>query len=108
MKKLSVSILFVASSFSVLADCDGWVCRDVEISKLYLTSGGHVQVGTSGDESKLDCDVNEANELILDSDHPGFEEIYALLLVSHVQDRKLLIRTAKYGTCDISYVISGG
>ena len=88
----------------VWADCAGTSCTGVKITRLVVRSGGDISVGTSGQETNLDCDTDKY--IALNKSMEGFDQIYALLLTAHTTEHPMWVRTNSSGSCYISYVVS--
>lgn len=111
MKKTSLylsTILFL-TLFPLLtyADCGGNSCSNVYIDRLYVNANSSelVYIGTSGDETQLDCEAHAGVYAILDSNQGNADKIYSTLLAAQLANKKVRIRidTNTVG-CKVSYI----
>ena len=79
------------------------VC-DAKIERLRVQGDGEVLIHTSGNESILACQLFDSY-IVLRKSHPGFEEVYSLLLAAQLADRQVRVRMYS-GTsiCRVNYV----
>ena len=108
MKKLANLLIpfFLAVSSITFAECGGYSCGDVVVTRLVVRADGDISVGTSGDESLLTCDSGEKGYLTLDSQSANHAELYSLLLTAHTTEHPLWIRATDSGSCVINYIVS--
>ena len=110
MNKYIASILFVISilyASASYADCAGNSCTDVYVDKLYVTANSSelIYIGTSGNESQLDCEAHAGVYAILDSSQGNAEKIYSTLLAAQLANKKVRIRiTTNTVGCKVSYI----
>lgn len=88
------------------AACNEYSCTGELITRLVVTKDGDISIGTSGDESALDCDAGSSNYIKLRHGVNNFIHIYSLLLTAQTTNRPLWIRTNKSGQCEVVYVVS--
>jgi len=100
MKKLLISALAIsAMSTSIYAaGCVATGCFDVKITKLYMTAGGTLYVGTSGNEASLNCTL-DGDYMSLKEGDVGKNAMYSLLLTAKTTNKKVNIRIQE-GTAD--------
>lgn len=90
-----------------LAACTGYSCTGVTIDRLYVHYDGTVYTGTSGTETSLSCTPAAGMYLRLQTTHPGYDQIYALLLTAHENRRTIWLEANNADpSCTISYVVS--
>ncbi|MBU1668723.1 hypothetical protein KKC13_09915 [bacterium] len=107
MKKYLLSLILVGGMFSnAQADCSPDACSNVEVTKLYVTSYGRIYIGTSGDESKLDC-ISPANVYVtIPNSSEGKEAMYSALLATQTTNKKATIRIVNNSSiCEVAYVV---
>lgn len=106
MYKITVAISVLSMSLFASADCDGNSCIGVKITRLFVTPEGNSVVGTSGNETLLNCDAGTKGYLTLDSSSKNYNATYALILASHTTEHPIWLRMNESGTCSIQYVVS--
>lgn len=84
-----VLAVFLFSAMSAYADCNPDFCANVFISRLYIKHDGDVFVGTSGDESVLNCNAASGVYVTLPHDHPGADKIYSALLAAQMANKRV-------------------
>ena len=112
MKKYLVSALFAGVlSSNAYAVCTSTGCYDVDVSRLYMTAGGTLYVGTSGDEKALNCAEGAGNGgvsgvfMSLKEGDIGKNAMYSLLLTSNTTGKKVTIRVQEGSSdCRVLYV----
>lgn len=107
MKIFYFITLFFLSTISY-ADCIGNNCTNVTIDRIYLyPNGSNLRIGTSGDESKLDCIANGGSYISLDLSQTYAKEAYSLLLGAHHSQSTFWIQTTGENTdCGVVYLVS--
>jgi len=83
MKKLLTAALAMTTlTITAQAACSGTSCIGVDVTRLYMTNAGTLYIGTSGEESALNC-TSPANVFlsVKDSD-VGKNAIYSTLLTA--------------------------
>lgn len=111
MKKVSAHLFaFLFLSLIPLisyAGCSGNSCSSVYVDKLYVnaTSSAKIYIGTSGDESLLDCEAHANVYVTLDSSQANADKIYSTLLAAQLANKTVRIRvdTSTAG-CKVSYI----
>lgn len=98
-----LSMIFVANAH---ANCDGNGCVDVKITRIIVNLDGSTVIGTSGDESKLNCDAGSSGYISLDINARNYSSTYALLLSSHTTEHPIWVRTNTSGSCQLVYAVS--
>lgn len=74
---------------------------------LYVTSNNNILVGTTDEESELNCGTAPNGYVTLLKASKNFEVIYSTLLASRMADKKVTIRIIEDSElCDIAYVVS--
>ena len=112
MKKYLVSILaFGALHSNIYADCSSAGCFNINITKLSMTAGATLYVGTSGDEKALNCaggagDGGVANVYMsLQEGDIGKNAMYSLLLTAHTTGKQVSIRIQEdTDDCRVLYI----
>jgi len=103
MKKILLSVLAMgAMSVSAYAACSGATCANVKVTKLYMTAGGTMYVGTDGTEANLDCGGISGVYMSLAEGNVGKNAMYSLLLTAQTTNKSVTIRTAP--DCSIAYI----
>ena len=106
MKKYLLSAL----TFSVLittanAACGTVSCWSTTITKLIVGSDGSILVGTSDDETKLNCTSPRNEYLTLKADAPGANTIYSTLLTAQTTKKQIGLRIIENSNvCEIVYI----
>ncbi|MEX2964563.1 hypothetical protein [Microbulbifer sp. TYP-18] len=106
--KARVFFITILASISGLAnaDCKPDVCDAVYIDTLYVKSPGEAYIGTSGDETILDCESVSGIYATLDLTTPGANAMYSTLLSAHMADKRATIRVTNGSVgCSIGYVV---
>lgn len=106
MKSLPVFFLGLFISFSAYSDCSADSCVDVKVTRLVVRANGDVSVGTSGDETLLNCDSGTKGYINLSRGNDNFDAVYSLLLTAHTTEHPLWIRATGPEQCELSYVVS--
>lgn len=111
MKKTSIllSTFVFISLFPLLtnAGCGGNSCTNVYVDKLYVNANSSelVYIGTSGDETQLDCEAHAGVYAILDSNQGNADKIYSTLLAAQLANKKVRIRVATNTVgCKVAYI----
>jgi len=105
MKRIFLLGFLTVMSLNSWASCSGSNCISVTIDRLIVRSGGGVSIGTSGEESNLDCDSGNGY-IELPADVDGFDQLYSLLLAAQTTKHPVWVRTNSAGECKVSYVVS--
>ena len=106
MKKILMSVLAL-STLAVVANagCSGALCSNVKVTKLYMTAGGTLYVGTDGTESALNCTSPAGKYVSLAEGDVGKNAMYSLLLTSMTTNKKVSIRVVSGSpTCKVQYI----
>ena len=108
MKKIMVSALGMGMAVNFMyAGCTSTGCSDVTVETLYMTYNGTLYVGTSGDESQLNCGSAETagKYMSLKEGDVGKNAMYSLLLTAKTTGKKVMVRIQE-GTsdCRVLYV----
>ena len=97
------------SSAAIAASvCSGRYCNNVKVTRLYPSTGA-VYLSTDGIEASLDCDAGGSGDiyLTLERTHPGFQNVYALILTAHETQRPInFAMNAGTGPCVVTYIFS--
>ncbi len=98
----------VVVSLNSHAICTGNTCQDVTVDRIFMyPDGSSVRVGTSGDETGLDCTANGDKYITLDMTQDFAKEAYSTILAAHQARNKFWIRTTGDGTdCSVVYIVS--
>lgn len=108
MKKILTTILITGiAASSVYAACNSKMCYNVNVEKLYMTANGTLYVGTSGDESQLNCGGAETADVYvsLKEGDVGKNAMYSLLLTAKTTGKKVTIRIQEGSSdCRVVYV----
>lgn len=100
MKRFLISALALGTlATSVYAGCTTKACSAVKVTRLYLTAGGTLYVGTNGDETNLNCQAPGNSYMSLQSSDVGKNAMYAALLAAKASDNLVTIRIQE-GTND--------
>lgn len=87
------------------AECSSTTCANVYIDKLYANNSGIVYIGTSGDESLLNCAAGSGVYTKLNLSDPGASAIYSTLLSAQLANKKVQVRISEGSVgCSILYV----
>lgn len=105
-KSLALSLLFLCIPFIAKAECSGYRCTDVKISRMYVQADGNTLIGTSGTEDNLDCKALSDVYITLGISNKNYNATYSLLLAAHTTNQTVQIRTTSSGDCKIVYVVS--
>jgi len=84
-------MVFLGFTVSVQAECKGVACSDVTVDPLLMLASETIIVGTSGDESKLQCESHGGRSLIM-SNSTGKNVMYSALLTAQTTEKTLSIR----------------
>ncbi|MBD1557667.1 hypothetical protein HC752_12060 [Vibrio sp. S9_S30] len=107
MKTFIAALFFSLLSFQSFADCSGYSCTGVKVSRLYINADGHSVIGTSGNEANLTCDAGKSGYIQLDISNKNYDAVYSLLLAAHTTEHPVWIRTnSDSSTCKVVYVVS--
>ena len=106
-----MSVLALSTmTMSIYAGCNTTTCTG-KITKLYMTSGGTLYVGTDGDEKALDCAGGAGNGgvsgvyMSLKEGDVGKNAMYSLLLTAKTTDKEITIRVQTGSSdCRVLYV----
>lgn len=106
MKKTILTLAtLVGMTSSIYAGCTSDKCTDVDITRMFMTSYGSIVIGTSGDESKLNCTAPGNANVTLRNTDVGKNAIYSYLLTAKTTKSKVTIRIVEGSNgCDIGYV----
>jgi len=106
MKKILMSVLALSTLVVVAnAGCTGTICSNVKITKLYMTAGGTLYVGTNGKESSLSCKSPAGKYVSLAEGDVGKNAMYSLLLTSMTTNKKVSIKVISGSpTCKVQYI----
>jgi len=107
MKKVLMSVLAMSAiTVSIHAGCTATGCSNVTIDKLYMTATGTLYVGTSGDESKLNCTSPGGGKYMsLAEGDVGKNAMYSLLLTAKTTKQKVKLRIVDGDPkCKVMYV----
>jgi len=89
------------------AACNTGSCGPTLVKELYVNTGGQVYVELSDSLSPLDCTPVPGGYLTLDMSLPTSDEVYALLLSTHLQQSPIWVRLNNQSAgCTIAYVQS--
>ncbi len=107
-KILTAAPLVLLSSLSH-AECAATGCDQVTIDQLYVAASGTVYIGTSGDETKMQCKAESGVFATLSLSQPGANAIYSLLLTAQTTNKPVYIRTDETNpsiakACNVLYV----
>ncbi len=75
-----------------------------QINRLYLDRA-QLYVAMDADQKRLSCSQISDVYLKLPGSHEMFSELHAMLLGAFLGGRKVTVRTADSGDCNISYVL---
>jgi len=106
MKKLLLSTLSTAAIITTSqAGCVAGWCSDVEITRLYISTTGVINVKTNGDQTALNC-TSASSNTYLEIPNTGTQNaIYSFLLTAKTTKSKVLVRIVEGSTgCQIAYV----
>lgn len=104
LRKYIVAWLLVGP-INAFADCIPDHCASVYVDTLYAESTGGVYVGTSGDESVLNCHAVANVYVTLPGDMAGADTVYSTLLSAQVSGKRVTIQVDDNSTgCVIQYV----
>lgn len=85
--------------------CSGSFCT-AKVTKLYITTSGTLYIGTSGDETKLDCKPSAGVYITLKKDAQGFDAIYASLLAYQLSGDSVTLRIENGSeNCILNYAV---
>ncbi len=106
MKKSVLSVLtFIGMTVGANAACTANGCFAVTVETVYITGTGTIHIGTSGDESTLDCTSPGNHYAVLGNTDPGKNSMYSALLTAKTTKQKVDIRIVNgSGNCKIAYI----
>ena len=106
MKKIMMSLIATGALVSsAYAGCTANGCFDVEVETIYITGSGTIHIGTSGDESALDCTSPGNHYAVLGNTDAGKNSMYSALLTAKTTKQKVSIRIVNgSGNCKIAYI----
>ncbi len=90
MKKL-IALTAFFSNFVLANACIPDHCAEVYIDKLYVESSGTIYIGTSGDESKLNCHAESGVYVTIPAGTPGADFLYSTLLSAQTTGRAVSV-----------------
>lgn len=86
--------------------CSNHICSSVLVERLYINSNGKVYIGSSGDESQLDCQSVSGVYTSFDVSEPGGDSIYATLLAAQLSNKPVSIRIVNNSEgCKVLYLL---
>jgi len=105
MKKIILSaIAIAATTTTIYAGCSANGCYGVTIDRLSVTDAGKVLVGTTGNESQLDCTPGAGVYMQLTNGSAGQNAIYSMLLTAQTTKKPVNLRIVNGSAgCTISY-----
>lgn len=106
LRKLVFGFLLFSGLQNTYAACTTTACTG-RITMLYVdTAVVHIKMDQN--MSALDCNLLGGAYIGLEPNHPSYDQIYSLLLASHMANKdNVKIRISEYGTdCKVSYVTS--
>ena len=104
-QKITLIIVLATLPLTIGAQCNPDFCGLVYIDKLYTHPNGIVYVGTSGDESVLNCAAVAGVHLTFDINDPGSSAIYSTLLTALTVNKQVVIQVADNSVgCLVQYV----
>jgi len=105
MKKIILAALLSSiTTTGLYAGCvTGW-CSDVEITRIYISASGTINVKTSGDQTALDC-TSAGSNTYLEIPNTGTQNaLYSFFLTAKTTKSKVLVRIVEGSTgCQIAY-----
>ena len=109
LSTLGVFLFMCSWASGVIAACSGSACVNVFVNRLYLQDQDFLYVGTSGDETGLNCTPVSDIYLTLPDSHMKSREIYATLLAAAATDQTVRIRIVDGSVdCEIRYIVFEG
>jgi len=107
MKLIALSSIILISTLAAsartsYAACTANECRDVKITRVYVTASNDIAVRTSGTEANLAATDN-CNYLTLSNGSVNYESTYKLILSFFLTNQRLSVRVDD-STCAINYV----
>ena len=96
MKKLFVLCAVMSLSSSLFADCGSDKCSDVLVEDIKMSASGDLIFTTSGDESRLPCDLVEGNAIRVVKTVPAFQEFYAMLISAQKSESMVNVRIDEF------------
>jgi len=106
MRTIVAGFITLSLCSSVAADCSPDWCFDVQVDRLYPNANGMIYIGTTGDETKLNCTAPGGVYLTLNSTDAGRDVIYSTFLSAMVTGKKVGIQVTDGSTdCRIQYVV---
>jgi len=104
MKRTVFFVLCVLSA-EIFAQCNSDYCGYVYVDKLYINPNGIIYIGTSGDETVLNCAALSGEYLTMDFSSPGGSAIYSTLLAAMTTNKQVVIQVADNSQgCLVEYV----
>jgi len=106
MKKLMMIVALLGFTVNVQAECAGELCHDVMVTSIMTLGSGTILIGTSGDESKLECKALGDKYLTVHY-NIGSPSVHAALL--HAQTTKKIVSLRLRSTlheCALAYVLT--
>ena len=105
MKNIGVFAMLMLLSAQLWAECSGFMCSDVTITRMVVRADGDVSIRTSGTESNLSCDAT-SDYIALEKSATNYNATYSLLLAAHSTKSLINIRTTDSGECKVVYIYS--
>jgi hypothetical protein len=94
------------SAPTALADCAGKACADVYIDRIYIQGQGAIFIGTSGNETLLNCTAVSSVYVTLDPSERNSDLMYAQLRDAQAEDKKVYVRIQENSSdCKIQHII---
>jgi len=106
MKLLTSVFIFLAFASQLLASCSGGHCKNVRVTRIYVTLDGITRISTNGDEKKLSCNAENGIYIHVDPQAKNYDSTFKLLLNAHNTKHPVWIRVNESGTCKLLYVVS--
>jgi hypothetical protein len=89
MNKFILTMMAFYFSCSIHAQCIPDHCGGVYVERLYVESSGTIYIGTSGDESKLNCQAVAGVYVTIPPTHKGAQALYSMLLTAQAANKVL-------------------
>lgn len=105
MKKYFLGLFAISALSTNIYACSANGCYNVTVDLLYIADNGDIYIGTSGDESLLECTSPGDYLLTINTSVPSKNAMYSALLTAQTTNKKVFIRAHNSSpVCEIAYI----